>query len=58
MKTVRLSDADNVVTAITTIEEGRQGATQRIPRGHKMATEAIARGQPVRKYAQVIGYAA
>jgi altronate hydrolase len=58
MTTVRLSDADNVVTAITPLEIGHEGAVDRIPRGHKMATEAIARGAPVRKYAQVIGYAA
>lgn len=57
MKTVRLSDADNVVTAIASLEIGDNGATQLIPRGHKMATEAIPRGTPIRKYAQVIGYA-
>ncbi|MEO0429325.1 MAG: altronate dehydratase family protein [Pseudomonadota bacterium] len=56
--TVRLSDHDNVVTAITPLEVGREGAVQLIPRGHKMAAEPIARGAPVRKYAQVIGYAA
>lgn len=58
MTTVRLSDQDNVVTAIKPLEIGTEGATQLIPRGHKMATEAIAKGQPVRKYAQIIGYAA
>ena len=58
MKTVRLSPDDNVVTAVTVLEPGEAGASQRIPRGHKLATEAIGKGQPVRKYAQVIGYAA
>ncbi|MFZ7090223.1 UxaA family hydrolase [Primorskyibacter sp. 2E233] len=58
MKTVRLSDADNVVTAITALETGADGAIQLIPRGHKMATQDIAKGAPVYKYAQVIGYAA
>jgi len=58
MKTVRLSDADNVVTAIAPLEIGEEGATQMIPRGHKLATAAIPRGAPVLKYAQVIGYAA
>ncbi len=57
-QTVRLSPADNVVTAITPLEVGQEGASQLIPRGHKMATEAIAKGAPVRKYAQIIGYAA
>ncbi|RBO52765.1 altronate dehydratase [Rhodovulum sp. BSW8] len=58
MKTVRLSEADNVVTAATALALGEAGATQPIPMGHKMATETIARGAPVLKYAQVIGYAA
>lgn len=57
-KTVRLSDADNVVTAVTPLEIGQEGATQLIPRGHKLATQAIPQGAPVIKYAQVIGYAA
>ncbi|WP_238367474.1 UxaA family hydrolase [Mesobacterium pallidum] len=58
MKTVRLSDADNVVTAITSLVVGDEGATQLIPRGHKLATRAIRAGEPVVKYAQTIGYAA
>ncbi|WP_425100159.1 UxaA family hydrolase [Tropicibacter sp. S64] len=58
MKTVRLSDADNVVTAIAPLEAGEDGATQLIPRGHKLATTDIPKGAPVYKYAQVIGYAA
>jgi len=58
MKTVRLSDADNVVTAVEQLKIGEAGATQLIPRGHKMATEAIAKGGRVVKYAQTIGYAA
>ena len=29
-----------------------------IPRGHKIATAALAVGDPIRKYAQIIGYAA
>ena len=58
MSTLRLSDADNVVTAITALAPGEAGAAEPIPRGHKMATQAIASGQPVLKYAQLIGYAA
>ena len=58
MSTVRLSDADNVVTAITPLEIDQEGAAQLIPRGHKMATAAIPTGAAVIKYAQVIGYAA
>ncbi|PRY86889.1 UxaA family hydrolase [Donghicola tyrosinivorans] len=58
MKTVRLSEADNVVTAKAPLEVGQEGAIQPIPRGHKMATQDIAKGAPVLKYAQLIGYAA
>ena len=57
MNTLRLAAADNVVTAITTLRPGEDGATQPVPRGHKMATTDIAPGAPVLKYAQVIGYA-
>ncbi len=56
--TVRLSPADNVVTALRPLAVGDEGATTLIPRGHKMAAEPIAAGAPVLKYAQVIGYAA
>jgi altronate hydrolase len=58
MKTVRLSEADNVVTALSALQPGEDGALQPIPRGHKVATQAIAKGDPVYKYAQIIGYAA
>ncbi|OSP55985.1 UxaA family hydrolase [Pseudoruegeria sp. SK021] len=58
MTTLRLSPDDNVVTAIRPLEVGDGGALALIPRGHKMAAEAIAKGAPVVKYAQVIGYAA
>lgn len=61
--TVRLDAADNVVTAIRPLEVGAEAepgvaAAALIPRGHKIATRAIAKGDVVRKYAQVIGYAA
>ncbi|MBL4891304.1 MAG: altronate dehydratase [Rhizobiaceae bacterium] len=61
-KTVRLDGRDNIVTAIQILEEGTvvEGvtATDRIPRGHKIAVAAIAKDEPVYKYAQLIGYAA
>lgn len=57
MKTVRLSEADNVVTASAPLQIGEAGAIQLIPRGHKIATQDIPKGAPVLKYAQVIGYA-
>ena len=60
--TVRLDASDNVVTAVRPLEVGQDadGVTPvtLIPRGHKMASEAIVKGAPIRKYAQIIGYAA
>ncbi|MCR8827024.1 UxaA family hydrolase [Pseudosulfitobacter koreensis] len=58
MKTVRLSADDNVVTATQPLQVGDEGATMLIPRGHKMAAAPIAKGEAVRKYANLIGYAA
>ena len=55
--TVRLSPDDNVVTALRPLAVGDEGATTLVPRGHKMATVDIAKGEPVLKYAQVIGFA-
>lgn len=62
MDTVRLDPADNVVTATRALEVGvavEDVATcALIPSGHKIATRAIAKGEAIRKYAQIIGYAA
>ena len=59
--TVRLDARDNVITAVKSLEVGEVAdgisSNQIIPRGHKMATAAIAKGDPVYKYAQIIGYA-
>lgn len=58
---VRLDPSDNVVMATHMLEAGSEiggmSTNDRIPRGHKIATSALAVGEPVRKYAQVIGYA-
>ena len=58
MSTVQLSTADNVAVATVELSTGDFGAIETIPRGHKLATRPIAQGEPVLKYAQVIGYAA
>ena len=62
MSIVRLDPSDSVVTAIRPLEAGVvvEGVTTTalIPTGHKIATCAHATGEPIRKYAQVIGYAA
>ena len=61
--TVRLHPNDNVVTARialmpnTAVTAEGLAAAARIPAGHKIATRPIARGEPVRKYDQIIGFA-
>ncbi|AEI95770.1 UxaA family hydrolase [Roseobacter litoralis] len=61
MDTVRLDPSDNVVTATRALEVGVDiGETKTnalIPSGHKIATQAIPKGDAIRKYAQIIGYA-
>src|ERR1700693_145516 len=58
---IRLPPEDNVVVAVDAITPGTTvaGATasERVPRGHKMAVAAIGANAPVRKYGQVIGFA-
>lgn len=60
-ETIRLSPADNVVTAIRALQAGApvEGCvtTALIPSGHKIATAPIATGEAIRKYGQTIGYA-
>jgi arabinonate dehydratase len=61
--TVRLHPNDNVVTARialmpnTAVTAEGLAAAARIPAGHKIATRPIAKGEPVRKYDQIIGFA-
>ncbi len=61
-ETIRLDEKDNVVTAIKTLEVGvaveSTSTAVIIPRGHKIATSALKKGDAVTKYAQLIGYAA
>ena len=58
---IRLDASDNVVTATRPLEAGvsveNVVTTSMIPRGHKLAAGPISAGQPIRKYAQIIGYA-
>lgn len=59
---VRLDPSDNVVTATRALEIGTDiegvATTALIPSGHKVAVRDIPQGGEVRKYAQLIGYAA
>jgi len=61
MDCVRLDPSDNVVTATRALAANAKvegiATTGLVPSGHKVATQAIALGEAVRKYAQVIGYA-
>lgn len=64
--TIRLGATDNVVVATRHLEVGERieadpGSAveiqERIPRGHKVAVDAIPAGSAVRKYDEVIGIA-
>ncbi|NDH27554.1 MAG: altronate dehydratase, partial [Rhodobacteraceae bacterium] len=61
-KFVRLRAEDNVVIASMALGRGDEveGLTlcDPIPVGHKIATQALAKGSAVRKFGQIIGYAA
>jgi altronate hydrolase len=59
---LRLNAQDNVLIANRIIDKGELGAEgivtrARIMRGHKMASTAIAKGKPIRKFGQIIGFA-
>jgi altronate hydrolase len=60
-RTLHLNPKDSLVVAVDAIGEGQTArsvvARARIPRGHKMATAPIARGAPVLKFGQIIGFA-
>ncbi len=60
---LRLNPVDDVVIACRELESGTnllaEGVVvkERIPPGHKVAARAIAAGEPVRRYSQIIGFA-
>ncbi|MBW7922436.1 MAG: altronate dehydratase [Rubellimicrobium sp.] len=58
---IRLDPADNLVVALANLPEGEmvEGVTltARVPRGHKIATRAIAPGENLLRYGQIIGVA-
>ncbi|MEX0311397.1 MAG: UxaA family hydrolase [Tateyamaria sp.] len=62
MDFIRLDPSDTVVTATRALEAGvgieDVQTTGLIPSGHKIATQAVTKGDAIRKYAQIIGYAA
>lgn len=60
---IRLHPADDVVISRqqmlsgATIESGKITVRGLVPPGHKIATRRIAKGEPVRRYNQIIGFA-
>jgi altronate hydrolase len=59
---LRLHPNDNVVVARMDILpntkiEGEVAAATRVPPGHKILTRAVKKGEPLRKYNQIIGFA-
>jgi altronate hydrolase len=62
--TIRLHPDDNVVVARTDIAIGTRlsadelASRSQVPAGHKIAARAIRKGEPIRKYAVTIGFAA
>ena len=63
LPTLRLNPQDDVVIAARPLQAGTrieaEGVTcaDAIPAGHKLAVRAVARGQPVKRYNQIIGFA-
>jgi altronate hydrolase len=61
-RALRLHAQDNVIIAVEEFPAGSAPlgvtAAERVPRGHKMASAPIASGEPIRKFGQIIGFAA
>ncbi|ODS56406.1 MAG: galactonate dehydratase [Acidobacteria bacterium SCN 69-37] len=63
LPTIRLHADDNVVVALRLLATGEAIGTDgiiadgRIPAGHKVAVRAIAEGEPIRRYGEIIGFA-
>ena len=60
--TIRLHPNDNVVVARMDIlpgtkVDGEVAAATRVPPGHKILTRSVKKGEPLRKYNQIIGFA-
>jgi altronate hydrolase len=62
-RVLKLGSQDDVAVALGSVDAGERlsdfslTATSDIPAGHKLALRAIAPGQPVRKFNQIIGFA-
>lgn len=61
-RTLVLHMSDNVAVALSVIDIGtvtteKVTAANRVPKGHKIALRPIAKGEPVLKFGQIIGFA-
>jgi altronate hydrolase len=60
-RVLRLDRRDNVLVAVTAVPSSSRVdgvvAAEDIPAGHKLAAQAIGKGDPVRKFGQIIGFA-
>jgi altronate hydrolase len=60
-RVLRLDRRDNVLVAVSQVPASSRVegvlALEDIPAGHKLAADAIAQGEPVRKFGQIIGFA-
>ncbi len=60
---LRLHESDNVAVALAELAPGTTTspldlvATEPVPHGHKLAVRPITKGEPIRKYGQIIGNA-
>src|SRR5689334_11714878 len=59
----RLHPTDNSVVSLRPVSAGTTLAKEKvmtrvaIPAGHKLATRAIAKGEPILRYGQIVGFA-
>jgi altronate hydrolase len=60
-RTLRLHADDNIIVAVDGLMPGASAdgisVADRVPRGHKMALRKIEKGEPIRKFGQIIGFA-
>ena len=60
-RTLRLNPRDNILVAVDGLAAGQSAegikVSARVPRGHKLASRAITKGEPILKFGQIIGFA-
>ena len=60
-RNLRLNDSDNIFFAVDGLMPGADAlgfaVQDRVPKGHKMASRKIEKGEPILKFGQIIGFA-